>query len=114
MEIHEVNALFVERPTARIGFGKNLDFRAAFTGDAPQAGSILRDFTVIQHAEELKRNPSEWMPWNYRETLARLASPPPRNNMIPSWPKRIDCVRRNGHRQVPEKRPSAKQNRRGP
>ena len=26
-----------------------------------------------RHAEELKRNPSEWMPWNYRETLARLA-----------------------------------------
>ena len=28
-----------------------------------------------RHAEELKQNPSEWMPWNYRETLARLARP---------------------------------------
>jgi len=28
-----------------------------------------------RHAEELKHNPSEWMPWNYRETLARLATP---------------------------------------
>jgi hypothetical protein len=28
-----------------------------------------------RHAEELKRSPSEWMPWNYRETLARLARP---------------------------------------
>jgi transposase len=28
-----------------------------------------------RHAEELKRNPSGWMPWNYRETLARLARP---------------------------------------
>jgi transposase len=28
-----------------------------------------------RHAEELKRNPSEWMPWNYRETLTRLATP---------------------------------------
>jgi len=27
-----------------------------------------------RHAEDLKRNPSEWMPWNYRETLARLAT----------------------------------------
>jgi transposase len=27
-----------------------------------------------RHAEELKRHPSEWMPWNYRETLARLAT----------------------------------------
>jgi transposase len=28
-----------------------------------------------RHAEELKQNPSEWMPWNYRDTLARLATP---------------------------------------
>jgi len=28
-----------------------------------------------RHAEELKKNPSEWMPWNYRDTLARLATP---------------------------------------
>jgi len=28
-----------------------------------------------RHAEDLKRHPSEWMPWNYRETLARLATP---------------------------------------
>jgi AcrR family transcriptional regulator len=26
-------------------------------------------------SEELKRRPSEWMPWNYREALARLATP---------------------------------------
>jgi hypothetical protein len=25
-------------------------------------------------AEELKQNPSAWMPWNYRDTLARLAT----------------------------------------
>ncbi len=30
---------------------------------------------LLRHAEELKRSPSEWMPWNYRETLARLATP---------------------------------------
>jgi len=28
-----------------------------------------------RHAEELKLNPSAWMPWNYRATLARLATP---------------------------------------
>jgi hypothetical protein len=28
-----------------------------------------------RHAGELQRNPSEWMPWNYREALARLATP---------------------------------------
>jgi transposase len=26
-----------------------------------------------RHAEEMKKSPSEWMPWNYRETLAQLA-----------------------------------------
>ncbi len=25
-----------------------------------------------RHAGELQRNPAEWMPWNYRQTLARL------------------------------------------
>ena len=28
-----------------------------------------------RHAEELKRSPSAWMPWNYRETLRRLTTP---------------------------------------
>jgi hypothetical protein len=28
-----------------------------------------------RHAAELKGNPTAWMPWNYRETLARLATP---------------------------------------
>jgi transposase len=30
---------------------------------------------LLRHPEELKQNPSEWMPWNYRDTLARLARP---------------------------------------
>ena len=25
---------------------------------------------LLRHAEELKQAPSEWMPWNYRATLA--------------------------------------------
>ena len=28
-----------------------------------------------RHARELEANPSAWMPWNYRETLAQLATP---------------------------------------
>jgi hypothetical protein len=28
-----------------------------------------------RHARELTANPAEWMPWNYRETLVRLAAP---------------------------------------
>jgi len=31
---------------------------------------------LLRHAGELKRSPLEWMPWNYCETLAQLATPP--------------------------------------
>jgi transposase len=29
---------------------------------------------LLRHVEELKQKPSEWMPWNYRDTLARLSA----------------------------------------
>jgi transposase len=28
-----------------------------------------------RHSAELSAHPSEWTPWNYRETLARLTTP---------------------------------------
>ena len=30
---------------------------------------------LLRHSAELKQRPSEWMPWNYRDTLARRATP---------------------------------------
>jgi hypothetical protein len=30
---------------------------------------------LLRHRAELPQDPSAWMPWNYRETLARLATP---------------------------------------
>jgi hypothetical protein len=30
---------------------------------------------LLRHSTELKQRPSEWMPWNYRDTLPRLARP---------------------------------------
>jgi transposase len=30
---------------------------------------------LLRHTGELKQNPSAWMPWNYRDTLARMAAP---------------------------------------
>ena len=29
---------------------------------------------LLRHPAELNANPSAWMPWNYRETLARLTT----------------------------------------
>jgi hypothetical protein len=30
---------------------------------------------LLRHAVDLKQDPSAWMPWNYREALARLVTP---------------------------------------
>jgi len=30
---------------------------------------------LLRQSAALKQHPSEWMPWNYRATLARLARP---------------------------------------
>jgi transposase len=30
---------------------------------------------LLRHSAELSMHPSEWMPWNYRETMARLITP---------------------------------------
>lgn len=30
---------------------------------------------LLRHTEAFKQNPSEWMPWNYRNTLLRLTRP---------------------------------------
>ena len=29
---------------------------------------------LLRHAAQLGQHPSEWMPWNYRDTLARLTT----------------------------------------
>ena len=36
---------------------------------------------LLRHLEELKQNPSAWMPWNYRETWRAWQPPRPRNRM---------------------------------
>jgi hypothetical protein len=51
----------------------------------PRAAELQR------HAEELKQSPSECMPWNYRETLARLATPAAAQYDESCRSQRIDC-----------------------
>jgi hypothetical protein len=45
------------------------------TGELNGANSFDYLTDLQWHAAELKGNPAEWMPWNYRETMARLATP---------------------------------------
>ena len=44
---------------------------------ADLAGVNAVDYLTVlqQHAADLARTPDAWMPWNYRETLARCSSP---------------------------------------
>ena len=71
--LHRKNSLFYKtRNGARMG-----DLFMSLIHTCELNGVNPFDYlTELQrHAEELKKVPSEWMPWNYRETLARLATP---------------------------------------
>jgi transposase len=71
--LHRKNSLFYKtRKGAQMG-----DLFMSLIHTCELNGVNAFDYlTELQrHAEELKQNPSAWMPWNYRETLARLAAP---------------------------------------
>jgi len=71
--LHRKNSLFYKtRKGAQMG-----DLFMSLIHSCELNGVNSFDYlTELQrHAEELKQNPSEWMPWNYRDTLARLATP---------------------------------------
>jgi transposase len=70
--LHRKNSLFYKtRNGARMGdLFMSLIHTCELNGINP-----FNYLTELQrHAEELKRAPAAWMPWNYRETLARLAA----------------------------------------
>jgi hypothetical protein len=68
--LHRRNSLFFKTQNgARVG-----DLFMSLIHTAELSGENPFDYlTELQrHSAALKKNPSEWMPWNYRETLARL------------------------------------------
>jgi len=68
--LHRKNSLFYKtRNGARRG-----DLYMSLIHTCELNGANPFDYlTELQrHAGELQRNPAEWMPWNYRQTLARL------------------------------------------
>lgn len=70
--LHRKNSLFYKtRNGARMG-----DLFMTLIHTCELNGVNAFDYLTAsqRHAEEVKRNPAEWMPWNYRETLARLDS----------------------------------------
>ncbi len=71
--LHRKNSLFYKtRKGAQMG---DLFMSLIHTCELNGANAFDYLTELQRHSEELKRNPSEWMPWNYRDTLARLAAP---------------------------------------
>ena len=67
--LHRKNSLFYKtRNGARIG---DLFMSLIHTCELNAAGPFDYLNQLQRHVEVLKQTPSEWMPWNYRETLAR-------------------------------------------
>jgi hypothetical protein len=61
---------------------------------------------LLKHAEELAAHPADWMPWNYRDTLAQQVVPQPIWSTRPSrrtcprpfaGPKRLSSPCRTNH-----------------
>jgi len=71
--LHRKNALFYKTLRgAEVG-----DLYMSLIHTADLAGVNAVDYLTVlqQHAADLARTPDAWMPWNYRETLARCSSP---------------------------------------
>ncbi len=71
--LNRKNALFYKTPNGA-GVG-DLFMSLIHTCELNGANPFDYLTQLQRHADELKQNPSEWMPWNYRDTLARLATP---------------------------------------
>ena len=70
--LHRKNSLFYKTLNgARVG---DLFMSLIHTCELNRANPFDYLTELLRHAEELKRSPAQWMPWNYRETLARLAT----------------------------------------
>ncbi len=70
--LHRKNSLFYKTQNgARVG-----DTYMTLIHTAELAGANTFDYLceLQRHAEHLKANPRQWMPWNYRQTLQRLSA----------------------------------------
>ncbi len=70
--LHRKNALFYKTQNgAAVG-----DRFMSMIHTAELAGVNPFDYLVglLRHAKHVAENPSQWMPWNYRETLTRIAA----------------------------------------
>jgi len=72
--LHRKNALFYRTLNgAQVG---DLFMSLIHTCQLCGANSFDYLIELQRHAQELAARPTEWMPWNYRETLARTVAIP--------------------------------------
>jgi len=70
--LHRKNALFYKTQNgARVG-----DLFMSLIHTAELSGANAFDYLceLQRHAEQVKEDPGQWMPWNYRETLKRITA----------------------------------------
>jgi transposase len=73
--LHRKNALFYKTENgARVG---DLFMTLIHTAELCDADPFAHMVALQRHHEQVLDEPSAWMPWNYAETLARLAPPGP-------------------------------------
>src|SRR5580698_78901 len=71
--LHRKNALFYKTTNgARVG---DLFMSLIHTCELNKANPFDYLTELLRHPAELKTSPAEWMPWNYRDTLSRIARP---------------------------------------
>ena len=73
--LHRKNALFYKTQNgARVG---DIFMSLIHTAELSGANAFEYLTELLKHAEELKREPASWMPWNYTERLAKMAPAAP-------------------------------------
>ncbi len=71
--LHRKNALFYKTVNgARVG---DLFMSLIHTCELNMVNPFDYLTELLRHPAETKASPAEWMPWNYRETLARSTRP---------------------------------------
>ncbi len=70
--LHRKNALFYKTENgARVG---DIFMSLIHTAELAEANAFDYLCQLQRHAGRLKADPTQWMPWNYRETLQRIAA----------------------------------------
>ena len=68
--LHRKNSLFYKTlHGAEVG---DLYMSLIHTGELNDVNSFDYLTELQRHSSDLRRAPADWMPWNYRETLARM------------------------------------------